>query len=41
MKELKQKILAENKEDLGEIERQLSENLKPYLDLVSDVARHF
>ncbi len=40
MKELKQKILAENKEDLGEIERQLSENLKPYLDLVSDVARH-
>ncbi len=40
MNELKQKILAENKEDLGEIERQLSENLKPYLDLVSDVARH-
>ena len=40
MKELKQKILAENKQDLGEIERQLSENLKPYLDLVSDVARH-
>ena len=40
MKELKQKILAENQEDLGEIERQLSENLKPYLDLVSDVARH-
>ena len=40
MKELKQKILAENKEDLSEIESQLSENLKPYLDLVSDVAHH-
>ncbi len=40
MKELKQKILAQNKADLSEIERQLSENLKPYLDLVSDVARH-
>ncbi len=40
MKELKQKILAENKADLNEIESQLSENLKPYLDLVSDVAHH-
>jgi octaprenyl-diphosphate synthase len=40
MNKLKQKILAENKEDLSEIESQLSENLKPYLDLVSDVAHH-
>ena len=40
MNELKQRILAENKADLSEIENQLSENLKPYLDLVSDVARH-
>ena len=40
MKELKQKILAANKEDLNEIEDQLSENLKPYLDLVSEVANH-
>lgn len=40
MNDLKQRILAENKEDLIEIENQLSENLKPYLDLVSDVARH-
>ena len=40
MKELKQRILAENKEDLNEIEDQLSENLKPYLDLVSEVAHH-
>lgn len=40
MKELKQRILAENKEDLDEIENQLSENLKPYLDLVSEVAHH-
>ena len=40
MKELKQRILAENKEDLNEIENQLSENLKPYLDLVSEVAKH-
>jgi octaprenyl-diphosphate synthase len=40
MNELKQRILAENKEDLNEIENQLSENLKPYLDLVSEVAHH-
>lgn len=40
MNELKQRILAENKEDLSEIEIQLSENLKPYLDLVSEVAHH-
>jgi octaprenyl-diphosphate synthase len=40
MNELKQRILAENKEDLNEIENQLAENLKPYLDLVSEVAYH-
>ena len=40
MDELKQRILTENKEDLSEIEIQLSENLKPYLDLVSEVAHH-
>jgi octaprenyl-diphosphate synthase len=40
MNELKQRILAENEEDLKEIENQLSENLKPYLDLVSEVAQH-
>jgi octaprenyl-diphosphate synthase len=40
MNELKQRILAENKADLDEIEIQLSENLKPYLDLVSEVAHH-
>jgi len=37
---LKQKILSENENDLKQIEAELSENLKPYLDLVSDVARH-
>ena len=40
MNELKQRILTENKKDLSEIEIQLSENLKPYLDLVSEVAQH-
>ena len=40
MNELKHRILAENKEDLKEIENQLSDNLKPYLDLVSEVAQH-
>ncbi len=40
MNDLKQRILAENKKDLAEIETQLSENLKPYLDLVSEVAHH-
>jgi octaprenyl-diphosphate synthase len=40
MNELKQRILTENNEDLSEIEMQLSENLKPYLDLVSEVAHH-
>jgi octaprenyl-diphosphate synthase len=40
MNNLKQKILSENENDLNQIEAELSENLKPYLDLVSDVARH-
>ena len=40
MNDLKKKILAENGKDLEQIEAELSENLKPYLDLVSDVARH-
>jgi octaprenyl-diphosphate synthase len=40
MNDLKKKILAENGNDLEKIEAELSENLKPYLDLVSDVAHH-
>ena len=40
MNDLKKKILAENENHLEKIEAELSENLKPYLDLVSDVARH-
>jgi octaprenyl-diphosphate synthase len=40
MNDLKKKIVAENGNDLEKIEAELSENLKPYLDLVSDVARH-
>jgi octaprenyl-diphosphate synthase len=40
MNDLKKKILTENGNDLEKIEAELSENLKPYLDLVSDVARH-
>ncbi len=40
MNDLKKKILSENGNDLEKIESELSENLKPYLDLVSDVARH-
>jgi octaprenyl-diphosphate synthase len=40
MNNLKKKILSENENDLKKIEAELSENLKPYLDLVSDVARH-
>jgi octaprenyl-diphosphate synthase len=38
--DLRKKILAENGNVLEKIESELSENLKPYLDLVSDVARH-
>ena len=40
MNDLKKKILSENENDLHQIEAELSENLKPSLDLVSDVARH-
>ena len=40
MNDLKDKILSENGNDLEKIEAELSENLKPYLDLVSDVAHH-
>jgi octaprenyl-diphosphate synthase len=40
MNDLKKRILDENEDDLKKIEAELSENLKPYLDLVSDVARH-
>ena len=40
MNDLKHKILAAVENDLSEIEKALSENLNPYLDLVSDVAGH-
>ena len=40
MNDLKQKILAAVGNDLSEIEKALSDNLNPYLDLVSDVAGH-
>jgi octaprenyl-diphosphate synthase len=40
MSDLKQKILAAVENDLSEIEKALSDNLNPYLDLVSDVAGH-
>ena len=40
MTDLKQKILAAAASELIEIEKALSENLKPYVDLVSDVAGH-
>jgi octaprenyl-diphosphate synthase len=40
MNDLKQKILAAVEDDLNEIEKALSDNLKPYLDLVSEVAGH-
>ena len=40
MTDLKQKILAATANELVEIEKALSENLKPYVDLVSDVAGH-
>jgi octaprenyl-diphosphate synthase len=40
MTDLKKKILAMVKDDLAEIEIALSQNLKPYLELVSDTARH-
>ena len=40
MSNLKYKILALVKDDLAAIETALEENLKPHLDLVSQVARH-
>ena len=40
MNALKQKILAAADEDLVKIEKALSENLQPYLEIVSDVAGH-
>ena len=40
MNDLKKKILAAVEGDLADIEKALSENLNPYLDLVSDVAGH-
>jgi len=40
MNDLKQKILAAVEDDLDDIEKALSDNLNPYLDLVSEVAGH-
>ena len=40
MVELKEKILAAVEVDLKEIEKALSDNLNPYLDLVKEVAGH-
>jgi octaprenyl-diphosphate synthase len=40
MSELKQKILSAVEPELEEIEKALSDNLNPYLDLVADVAGH-
>jgi len=40
MSDLKQKILSAVEDDLSDIEKALSENLNPYLDLVSEVAGH-
>jgi octaprenyl-diphosphate synthase len=40
MNDLKQKILSAVESDLEDIEKALSDNLNPYLDLVSDVAGH-
>jgi octaprenyl-diphosphate synthase len=40
MTDLKQKILTTAASELIEIEKALSDNLKPYVDLVSDVAGH-
>ena len=40
MTDLKQKILAAVDDDLNDIEKALSDNLTPYLDLVSEVAGH-
>ena len=40
MNDLRQKILTAVEDDLNDIEKALSDNLNPYLDLVSDVAGH-
>jgi octaprenyl-diphosphate synthase len=40
MNDLKQKILTAVEDDLNDIEKALSDNLNPYLDLVSEVAGH-
>jgi octaprenyl-diphosphate synthase len=40
MNDLKQKILAAVENDLADIEKALSDNLNPYLDLVAEVAGH-
>ena len=40
MSELKQKIYSKIKADLADIEKELSENLDPFLDLVSKTASH-
>ncbi len=40
MRDLKGEILAMVEKDLAEIEVALTDNLNPYLDLVSDVAKH-
>ena len=40
MTDLKRRIMESVKDDLDAIEAALLENLKPYLDLVSDVAGH-
>jgi octaprenyl-diphosphate synthase len=40
MTDLKRKILTAVEDDLNEIEKALSDNLNPYLDLVSEVAGH-
>ncbi len=40
MSDLKQEILAMVKDDLAAIEIALEQNLNPYLDLISKVARH-
>ena len=40
MNDLKQKILSAVEADLDDIEKALSDNLNPYLDLVSEVAGH-
>ena len=40
MNDLKRKIFTAVENDLDDIEKAISDNLNPYLDLVSDVAGH-